>query len=141
MINLKVAIDRQVLFNSYFNVNHFTLEVDSEGKVWFVIFDHNSNKGSNVYNYTTALRTDSSAKWSQWWVLLVNDTLFRNSNGSFEFKLFYPNNSSTGCNHFQQTSNPVLTNDKVTGYKAISCTWTTNFHGLSYDGTYCLLSG
>ena len=140
-INLKTIINRQDLFNAYFNTSGMTLEQDSEGKVWFKIFDHNSNSGKNIFTYDTALRCEISGKWSQWWMLKINDTLFKTNNGTFEFQMMYPDNSSTGMNHFTQTSNPVMTNDKVTGYKAISCTWTSKFTGLSYDGTYCLLSG
>lgn len=141
IINLKTAIDRSDLFNAYFNTTGLTLTQDSGGKVWFLIFDHNSNSGKNLFTYDTALKCETSGKWSQWWLLKYNDTLFKTDNGTFEFQMMYPDNSSTGMNHFTQTSNPVITNDTVTGYKAISCTWTDKFTGLSYDGTYCLLSG
>ena len=141
-INLNVIIDRADLFNSYFNVNNCTLEQDSNGKIWFTIFDHNSNSGKNIYSAgNTDLKCDTDGLWSQWWMLKYNDTLFKTDDGKFEFKLLYPDNSSTGVNHFTQKSNPVLSNDTVTGYTAISCTWTSGFTGLSYDGTYCLLSG
>lgn len=133
--------DKEQIFNSYFNTGDlFTLEKDSEGKIWFLIFDHNSNSGKNIFTYYTGLRCQETGKWSQWWVLKYNPFLFLN-NGKYEFKMTYPDYSATGVNHWTQTSNPVLSNDFVNGYSAISCTWTTNFHGLSLDNSNCLLSG
>lgn len=148
-INLNTVIDADDYFNAWFKTKGFTLETDSNGKKWFLIYDFNSKSGANLYNTHNCLACTDSGKWNQLWLLMEDTKIFLVNGTQYEFKLNYPDYSSTGLNHWTQTSNPLYASDYVTNYTPISCSWTNTFAGLSLQdglldkasGTYTLLAG
>lgn len=138
-------INADDFFNAWFKTKGLTLETDSDGKKWFLIYNVNSNSGATLFNIHNALCWDN---YIYLWMLMDNTKIFLNGN-KYEFKLNWPDYSSTGYNHWTQTSNPLYTVDYVNNYSAISCTWTYNFGGLSLQsglldecsGSGCLLAG
>lgn len=146
-INLNATIDANDYFNAWFKTKGLTLETDSNGKKWFLIYNHNSNSGSNLFNLHNSIGCQSNNMWNQLWMLMEDTKIFLNGN-KYEFKLTYPDYSSTAMNHWTQTSNPLYFINAVTGYSGISISWPTEWGGLAlYDGlldeasgTYCLLA-
>lgn len=142
LINIDAEIDKTDLFNAWFKTKNLTLEFNSDGSIWFLIFNHNSNSGKELFNSHNALCENTTNKMSYLWTLMQNPGIYLSDDKKFEFKLTYPDYSSTGLNHWTQTSNPLQTADYVNNYKAISITWSSNFGGLSRDESgNCLLSG
>lgn len=88
------------------------------------VFYHKSNSGSTLFaSDDEALSSYTTNKYS----ILHALEGYRNANGQFEFLLEYP--GVTGYNRWKQTSNPTVTSEAVTGYEAISITWTEQSWG------------
>lgn len=140
-------INADDFFNAWFKTKGLTLETDSDGKKWFLIYDFNSNSAKNLYNRHNSVGCQNTTMWNQLWMLMDDTKIFLNGN-NYEFKLSYPDYSTTAMNHWIQTSNPLYFSNKVLGYSGISISWPTEWGGLAlYDGlldetscTYCLLA-
>ena len=100
---------------------------------WARIFSHNNKSGTVLFsNQAEALSCSTVDKYS----ILSRIEEFRDANDSFEFLLQYPKDSTTAYNRWKQTSNPTTTKESVTGYQAVSISWTSNYWaGLALSNT------
>lgn len=111
----------------YTSNSKYTIAVNKYGYVKSnlqLLLDGIDNTGTVVFaSESEALSCDTATKYS------VLDTLeeYRNANGEFEFLLEYP--ELTGYNRWKQTSNPITTEESVTGYDAVSITWGDYYWG------------
>ncbi len=109
-----------------------------DGAIWVrVLYQNNKNGDGKFTDENEALNCNMSNKYS----ILAHLEEFRSTNGKFEFLLQYPEIS--GYNRWLQTSNPCTTIDAVTGYEAISISWSSAWSGGLTKGNniYCLLDG
>ena len=117
------------------------------GATWARVFYHNNVEGSVLFaNEAEALSTNSRYKFS----VLNNLENYRNSSGTFEFMLQYPNDT-TQYNRWIQKDNPAKVtvangtgNETASGYKAVHVDWTGNYWGgltRSTATSACLING
>ena len=117
------------------------------GATWARVFYHNNVEGSVLFaNEAEALSTNSRYKFS----VLNKLENYRNSSGTFEFMLQYPNDT-TQYNRWIQKDNPAKVtvangtgNETASGYKAVHVDWTGNYWGGLTRSTAisaCLING
>ena len=117
------------------------------GATWARVFYHNNVEGSVLFaNEAEALSTNSRYKFS----VLNNLENYRNSSGTFEFMLQYPNDTIQ-YNRWIQKDNPAKVtvangtgNETASGYKAVHVDWTGNYWGgltRSTATSACLING
>ena len=117
------------------------------GATWARVFYHNNVEGSVLFaNEAEALSTNSRYKFS----VLNKLENYRNSSGTFEFMLQYPNDT-TQYNRWIQKDNPAKVtvangtgNETASGYKAVHVDWTGNYWGgltRSTATSACLING
>ena len=91
---------------------------------WVQIFYHNNKSGTVLFSSDKKefMRCNTGDKISNLYLL----ELFRGKDGKFEFLLEYESESSS-YNRWKQTSN--FTNESISGYEAVQCSWTQNSWG------------
>lgn len=138
------------IVNSYFGTDNLTVEIYDDGSKWVPLNIYDATAGVKYDSYTEALQCTIEGKVSNLYLLQQTHELFKNDSGEYEFRLEYPAltiSSGLGTQRWRQTSNPLETQDTVTGYVPISIDYTNNYWGgLSRhlaltDVTQCLLTG
>ena len=129
-------------------------KVLDDNSVWALIFEHNCQGGTVLFESVDEARnTQSANKYSRLY-LLDNESFKSISDGKYEFMLCYPDDTSdynrwkqtnNPCNEYKGTDDGTLTAD---GYEAVSIAWASNYWGgLTRQNesttlmTYCYLSG
>lgn len=113
------------------NVNGIYVPVkEFDGAIWLRVFHHNNLNGTVLWDSLSQVSIDGGYDELHKQTLLYTLNNYKNKSGSFEFLLEYSDNA--GYNRWIQTSNPVTTSEKVTGYKAIHIDWNQNeWNGLA----------
>ena len=110
-------------------------KVLGDNSVWALIFEHNCQGGTVLFESVDEARnTQSANKYSRLY-LLDNESFKSISDGKYEFMLCYPD-ESTDYNRWRQTNNPCNeykgTDDGTLfadGYEAVSIAWDSNYWG------------
>ena len=97
--------------NIYVPVKYF------DNAKWLRLFHHNNMEGEIYWDALAQILTDGGYESSYKQSVLFDLSKYKNKNGAYEFLLEY--SDIPGYNRWIQTSNPIESNEKVTGYKAI----------------------
>lgn len=126
----------------------------SDGSKWARIFYHNSKSGTVLFSgISEARNVQGTDKYSR--LYLLDDDTFKNKiDNKFEFMLCYPTYTSN-YNRWKQTNSPTqeyissAEGTVVTGYEAVSISWTDKYWGglqrhnssATAITNYCYLTG
>lgn len=138
------------IVNGYFNVDNLTVETYNDNSKWVPLYLYDATAAKYYTSSSEALHCAIEGKISNLFLLRQSHDLFKNNNGEYEFRLEYPAliaSSGLGVQRWRQSSNPLETQDTVTGYVPINIDYTSNnWGGLSThlglsNTTVCLLTG
>lgn len=103
---------------------------------WARVFHHNNHWGNVLFSSANSGAEAKSSNTVDKYSVLGNIANYKNSS-NWEFMLQYPDVSATGYNRWTQTSNPVTSNNTISGYAAVGTpTWTGNaWGGLALSST------
>jgi hypothetical protein len=98
--------------------------------LWLRVFHHNNLNGTVLWDSLSQVSINGGYDELNKQTILYALSNYKNKSGKFEFLLEYSNKD--GYNRWIQTSNPVTTSEKVTGYKAVHIDWNqNNWNGLA----------
>ena len=108
---------------------------------WARVFHHNTHWGQVLYSAANSNAEMKSSNTVDKYSVLGNMENYKNSD-TWEYLLQYPDVSLTAYNRWSQTSNPVTTNNSITGYNPISISWTGNgWGGIALGTSYAFIDG
>ena len=138
------------IVNGYFNTNNLTVETYNDNSKWVPLYIYDATAAKYYTSSAEALHCATEGKISNLYLLQQTHDIFKNNNGEYEFRLEYPSlitSSGLGIQRWRQTSNPLQTQDTVTGYIPVDIDYTANnWGGLSThlglsNTSACLLTG
>ena len=101
------------------------------GATWLKIYYHNSRNGTMLWTMPELQTCFSGYKWS---ILGILDTAYNSAFGGYEFLL--ESKTENLYNRWKQTSNPLRTNDSVSGYQPVTIQSSGNYwKGLALSST------
>lgn len=125
-----ISLADLVIMKGFFDMFHFETK-EFSGATWLKIYYTNSVSGAVLWKDVDELGFSlQTYKWS----ILGMLPYFYNNTWKYEFLLEYP--SLGKYNRWRQTSNPLLTDQSVSGYAAIDINMTqNNWGGLALSST------
>jgi len=125
-----ISLSEFLTMKTFFDIFHFETKTFS-GATWLKVYYTNSKNGTVLWKDVDELGCSFQAyKWS----ILGMLPYFYNNTWKYEFLLEYP--SLGKYNRWRQTSNPLLTDQSVSGYSAVDISMTqNNWGGLALSST------
>ena len=125
-----ISLSEFLAMKTFFDMFHFETKTFG-GATWLKVYYTNSKNGTVLWKDIDELGCSFQAyKWS----ILGMLPYFYNNTWKYEFLLEYP--SLGKYNRWRQTSNPLLTDQSVSGYSAVDISMTqNNWGGLALSST------
>ena len=125
-----ISLSEFLTMKTFFDMFHFETKTFG-GATWLKVYYTNSKNGTVLWKDIDELGCSFQAyKWS----ILGMLPYFYNNTWKYEFLLEYP--SLGKYNRWRQTSNPLLTDQSVSGYGAVDISMTqNNWGGLALSST------
>lgn len=125
-----ISLSEFLTMKTFFDMFHFETKTFG-GATWLKVYYTNSKNGTVLWKDIDELGFSLQAyKWS----ILGMLPYFYNNTWKYEFLLEYP--SLGKYNRWRQTSNPLLTDQSVSGYSAVDISMTqNNWGGLALSST------